>query len=67
MEEARTSADLNNRAKKMVEAQALIMDDLPWIPTVFPTNLLLTRSNLTGAVASFAYMFAPWANQLGGK
>ena len=67
MEEARTTADLNTRAKKMVDAQVLIMDDMPWIPTVFPTNLVLTRSNLTGAVASFAYMFAPWANQLGGK
>ena len=40
---------------------------LPWIPDVQPTSLLLLSSNLTGAVASFAYMFAPWANSLGGK
>jgi hypothetical protein len=34
---------------------------------VQPTSLLLLSSSLTGAVASFAYMFAPWANSLGGK
>jgi len=26
----------------------------------------LLSKNLSGAVASFAYMFAPWANSLGG-
>jgi hypothetical protein len=28
--------------------------------------VLITSKNLTGAVASFAYMFAPWADSLGG-
>jgi hypothetical protein len=28
--------------------------------------LLVLNKSLTGAVSSFAYMFAPWANQLGG-
>jgi peptide/nickel transport system substrate-binding protein len=41
LEEARTTADENERAQKVA-------------------------SNLTGAVSSFAYMFAPWANDLGG-
>ena len=27
----------------------------------------MTSSNLTGAMASFAYMFAPWANHWGGR
>ena len=40
---------------------------LPWIPDVQPTNLLMLSKNLTGAAASFSYMFAPWANSLGGK
>jgi len=26
----------------------------------------LLNKKLSGAIASFAYMFAPWANQLGG-
>jgi hypothetical protein len=27
----------------------------------------MLSKKLSGAVASFAYMFAPWANSLGGK
>ena len=40
--------------------------ELPWIPDVQPTSVLLLHKGLTGAVASFAYMFAPWADHLGG-
>ena len=66
MEEARSTADPAERAAKVVEAQVLITDDLPWIPTAYPSNLVVTRSNITGQVASFAYMFAPWAWTMGG-
>jgi peptide/nickel transport system substrate-binding protein len=64
---ARSEPSLDKRAQDMVDAQKLIMDDMPWIPDTFPNNELITSSNLTGATASFAYMFAPWAQQLGGK
>ena len=64
---ARSEPSLDKRAQDMVDAQKLIMDDMVWIPDAFPNNELITSSNLTGAYASFAYMFAPWANQLGGK
>ena len=66
MEEARSTADPNARAQKVADAQALIMQDVPWISVDFPYSVLITSSNLTGAVASFAYMFAPWGNDLGG-
>jgi peptide/nickel transport system substrate-binding protein len=66
MEEARTTADDNERAQKVADAQALIMKDMPWIPNAFPDSGLMTSSDLSGAVSSFAYMFAPWANDLGG-
>ena len=66
MEEARGTQDPEARAQLMVQAQALIIKDLPWIPDVLPANLLITNSKLTGAVASFDYMFAPWADHLGG-
>ena len=66
LEAARTTSDPNERASKVVAAQALIVDDMPWIPTAFPSNTVVTDSGLSGAVASFAYMFAPWANDLGG-
>ncbi len=67
MDQARTTADDAERAKLIADAQKLIMQDLPWIPDALPSSSLITSSNLTGAVASFAYMFAPWANDLGGK
>ena len=66
LNEARTTADENERAQKVADAQAIIMKDMPWIPNAFPDSGLMTSSNLTGAVSSFAYMFAPWANDLGG-
>jgi peptide/nickel transport system substrate-binding protein len=67
MDQARTTADDTQRAKFVADAQKLIMQDLPWIPDALPSSSLVTSSDLTGAVASFAYMFAPWANDLGGK
>jgi peptide/nickel transport system substrate-binding protein len=66
LEEARTEADPNTRAQDVADAQKIIMRELPWIPDVLPDSELMTSSNLTGATASFAYMFAPWANDLGG-
>jgi len=67
LEAARTEADPDQRARDVAEAQALVMRDLPWIPNSLPNSELITSSNLSGATASFAYMFAPWANELGGK
>jgi peptide/nickel transport system substrate-binding protein len=67
LEHARSTANPDRRAALMVQAEKINNQLLPWIPDVQPTSLLLLSSNLTGAVASFAYMFAPWANSLGGK
>jgi peptide/nickel transport system substrate-binding protein len=66
LEEARTEADPDKRAQDVADAQKIIMQDLPWIPDALPNSELITSSNLSGATASFAYMFAPWADQLGG-
>lgn len=66
MNAARTEPDETKRAQDVADAQKIIMQDMPWIPNAFPNSTLITSSNLTGAVASFAYMFAPWADQLGG-
>ena len=67
MEQARSTASLNKRAALVAKAEKLAMQQLPWIPNVQPTSLLLLGKGLTGAVASFAYMFAPWADGLGGS
>ena len=50
----------------MAEAEKLTVQQLPWIPDVQPTNVLILNKGLTGAVTTLAYLFAPWANRLGG-
>ena len=50
----------------MAEAEKLTAQQLPWIPDVEPDTALVLGKGLTGAVSSSAYLFAPWANQLGG-
>ena len=67
LEQARSTANLDKRAALVAQAEKLTAQKLPWIPDVQPTSLLLLGKGLTGAVASFAYMFAPWANSLGGS
>jgi peptide/nickel transport system substrate-binding protein len=67
LETARSTADPNARAALVAKAEKRAAEILPWIPDVQPTNLLIMSKNLTGATASFAYMFAPWANTLGGR
>jgi peptide/nickel transport system substrate-binding protein len=66
LEQARSTADPNKRAALVAQAEKLTMQQLPWIPNVQPVALLMLSSKLSGAVASFAYMFAPWADSLGG-
>jgi peptide/nickel transport system substrate-binding protein len=66
LEQARGTADPGQRAALVAQAEQLAVRNLPWIPDVQPTSVLITSKNLTGAVASFAYMFAPWADSLGG-
>jgi peptide/nickel transport system substrate-binding protein len=65
MEQARTTANENQRATLMSQAQALIMQQLPWIPVAVPDTILIMNKKITGPPASFSYMFAPWLAQLG--
>jgi peptide/nickel transport system substrate-binding protein len=67
LEQARSTANPDKRAALVAKAEKLTMQQLPWIPNVQPTSLLMLSKGLTGAVASFAYMFAPWADSLGGS
>jgi len=66
MEQARGTANPDKRAALIAQAEEMAAKLLPWIPTVQPTSLLLLGKGLSGATASFSYMFAPWANSLGG-
>jgi peptide/nickel transport system substrate-binding protein len=65
LEQARGTANPDKRAALVARAEQLTTQQLPWIPDAQPDTLLLLRKGLTGAVASFAAMFSPWANSLG--
>jgi peptide/nickel transport system substrate-binding protein len=65
-DDARGTADPNARAQKVADVEKAIATDLPWIPVLQPYVPLITSANLTGAYASFAYMYSPWADKLGG-
>jgi peptide/nickel transport system substrate-binding protein len=66
LERAEGTANPDQRASLVARAEELAAHLLPWIPDVQPTNVLMLSKGLTGAVASFSYMFAPWADSLGG-
>jgi peptide/nickel transport system substrate-binding protein len=66
MDDARGTADTNARAQKVADIEKAIATDLPWIPVLQPLIVLITSNNLSGSYSSFAYMFSPWADKLGG-
>jgi peptide/nickel transport system substrate-binding protein len=66
LDQSRGTANPDQRAALVAKAEQRAAQTLPWIPTVDPTNVLVMSSKLTGATGSFAYMFAPRANSLGG-
>jgi peptide/nickel transport system substrate-binding protein len=65
LEIARTEPDPTRRAAATIEADRLVMTDLPWIPMVHPASFLVLDNSLTGVPSSFAYMQAPWLARLG--
>ena len=67
LDQARGTANLDARARLVAKAEELAAQQLPWIPNAQPTNVLILNDGLTGATGSFAFMFAPWADTLGGK
>jgi peptide/nickel transport system substrate-binding protein len=66
LNQAERTASPDQRARLVARAEELAVTQLPWIPDVQPTNVLILGKGLTGATASFSYLFAPWADNLGG-
>ena len=66
LEQARSTANPDQRAALVAEAETLTAQQLPCIPTVQPDTALVLAKGLTGAISSSAYLYSPWANQLGG-
>jgi peptide/nickel transport system substrate-binding protein len=65
-DDARGTADPNARAQKVADVEKAIAIDETWIPVLQPLIVLITSNNLSGTYSSFAYMFSPWADKLGG-
>lgn len=66
LEAARSESDPTKRAQDVVDAQKVITDQMVWIPTASPNSVLVMNTSITGAPATFSYMFGPWAVYLGG-
>ena len=66
LEQARSELDPTARAELVAQAQAILQEELPWIPLALPNTVLVTSAELTGAPSSFVYMNAPWPATLGG-
>ncbi len=60
------AANPDQRAALVVKAEELTIQQLPWIPDVQLDTVLVLGKSLSGAVSSPAYLFSPWADQLGG-
>ena len=63
---ARSEADPAKRAQFVIDAQKIITDQMVWIPLVAANNVVVMNKSITGAPATFSYMFSPWAVYLGG-
>ena len=59
--------DDGKRARLAVSAQSEFAKASVWIPVAQVPSVLVLRSDLTGPPASMAYLYYPWAADLGGK
>jgi peptide/nickel transport system substrate-binding protein len=53
------------RADHTVAAQATMTKDAVWLPLEYLSNILYMSDRVTGAPASIAYLYFPWAAQVG--
>ena len=63
---ARATTDAAERAKLVIDAQDRITQGLSWIPLAYEPVTLVQNKRVSGATASFAYLYAPWAATIGG-
>lgn len=63
--EARGETDRDERAKLTAEAEGLIMQEQPWVPIADLWVRMYMDASITGAPASFVYLYYPWAAELG--
>ncbi|MFJ6418855.1 ABC transporter substrate-binding protein [Paeniglutamicibacter sp. NPDC091659] len=67
LNQAMSTVDARERAELTVKAQQLVQDQQPWITISYLPNIVVQNSKISGATASFAYLYYPWAATIGGK
>jgi peptide/nickel transport system substrate-binding protein len=65
LNQAYTQTDDNKRAALVLGAQAVMAGDLAALPLANPAVPLFLNSRITGAPASFCYLYYPWARDIG--
>ncbi|MGA5699764.1 ABC transporter substrate-binding protein [Peterkaempfera bronchialis] len=65
LERASAETDDTKRAELTTEVEAKYMAKTPWLPMVAPSTRLFMNSRITGAPASFDYLYYPWAAAVG--
>ena len=64
--EANGETNLAKRAALVVQAQALVMKYMPWIPLTFDPGTAFVAKGICGVTLDFSQMMGPWAASVGG-
>ena len=65
--QAVATLDPAERAKRVIAVQDQVSKDVPWTPLVSLPTILVQNARVSGATASIAYLYYPWAATVGGK
>ena len=65
VQSALAESDPVKRAQLTTQAQKLAVDELLWLPIALTDNTLFLNKRITGAPASNAYVYYPWAAEIG--
>ncbi|MFB7116108.1 ABC transporter substrate-binding protein [Streptomyces sp. NPDC056291] len=65
LDQASAENDDTKRAEFTAQIETKYMAKTPWLPIVAPSTRLFMNSKITGAPASFVYLYYPWAAAVG--
>ncbi|MER6981291.1 ABC transporter substrate-binding protein, partial [Streptomyces carpinensis] len=67
VKQAQAAYDPRQRAALVSKLQATVSRDDPWTPITSLPVILYMNKRITGAVASFSYLYYPWAVGIGAR
>lgn len=65
IERARATEDEAARAKLVIDAQRITAEEVPWLPVYTPNLRVFLGKRITGAPATFVYLYYPWLAEIG--